>query len=120
MSQRAPERVPTLKRRDDFKRLAKAMRRSTQSFVVQVGPAGEATGRFGLTITRKVGTATERNRIRRRLRAIIATLPRCETGEVDTVIVARRPCLSQNFAALSADLDAQISSARQKIINKAR
>ncbi|WP_264049583.1 ribonuclease P protein component [Methylobacterium flocculans] len=61
--------------------------------------------RIGFTITKRVGHATERNRIRRRLRAAVAQaagdLP---ARKADVVLVARRPALHAPFATLIDDL----------------
>ncbi|MCJ2036659.1 ribonuclease P protein component [Methylobacterium sp. J-068] len=61
--------------------------------------------RIGFTITKRVGHATERNRIRRRLRAAVAEaagdLP---VRAADVVLVARRPALHAPFETLIDDL----------------
>ena len=72
------------------------------------GASGEPSGdglRIGFTITKRVGHATERNRIRRRLRAAVARaagdLP---VRPADVVLVARRPALHAPFETLVDDL----------------
>ena len=61
--------------------------------------------RVGFTVTKKVGHATERNRIRRRLKAAVqaATLDDA-AADVDIVILGRRPALAADFATLVTDL----------------
>lgn len=105
--------IATLKKRADFKRIAKGIRRNSIAFTLQAAPAGFGDGRFGLTVTRKIGTATERNRIRRRLKAAFAALN--ATPGVDVVVLARRECLSRPFAMLEADLSATIAAAARKL-----
>lgn len=106
--------VDTLKRRADFVRLSKGLRRSTAAYGLQAGPADTGVGRFGFTVTKKVGTATERNRIRRRLKAAAqAAAP--DGIDVDVVIVARRICLSEPFAALTTSLATQIAAASRRL-----
>jgi ribonuclease P protein component len=70
--------------------------------------AGETAAgglRVGLTVTKRVGHATERNRIRRRLRAAIAAAagPHAD-APLDVVLVGRRDALSAGFQQLVADL----------------
>jgi ribonuclease P protein component len=61
--------------------------------------------RVGLTVTKRVGHATERNRIRRRLRAAIAVAARSYAGAaLDVVLVGRRDALSASFPQLIDDL----------------
>lgn len=68
--------------------------------------AGEGEGlRVGFTITKRVGHATERNRIRRRLReAVKRAAPDLPRVPADIVLVARRPALHAPFETLIADL----------------
>ena len=57
-----------LRQRADFLAVANGLRMSAPAFAVQMRDRSDGGPiRFGFTVTRKVGTATERNRIRRRL-----------------------------------------------------
>jgi ribonuclease P protein component len=62
--------------------------------------------RFGFTVTKKVGHATERNRIKRRLRAAAyeAGASHADTP-ADVVVVGRRGALSATYGVLVADID---------------
>lgn len=63
--------------------------------------------RFGFTITKKIGNAVVRNKIRRRLRAaLIEIAPSAAHAETDYVLVARKPAVDQDFRSLVADLRA--------------
>ena len=62
-------------------------------------------------MTRKVGTATERNRVRRRLREMVR-LGAAEAGmrgACDYVVVGRRVALTRDFTSLAADLRSAVS-----------
>ena len=97
-----------LRKRAEFLRAAKGARLQARLFSLQAAarPAAEAgPARTGLTVTKRVGGAVERNRIRRRLRAALrltADLP--ARPDHDYVIVARREALAAPFEALRADL----------------
>lgn len=59
----------------------------------------------GFTVTKKVGNAPQRNRIKRRLRAAVrARAGRFVAGH-DYVLIGRRECLNEPFDALVDGLD---------------
>ena len=61
--------------------------------------------RIGFTVTKKVGNAVERNRIRRRLKeALRAASPLEARADCDYVLMARREALARPFVALVDDL----------------
>lgn len=95
--------LSTLKRRADFLRVAKGQRRQCGAFSLQAAPARTAGPRVGYTVTRATGTAVERNRIRRRLRAAIEAAG-SQIPIADYVIVARRGVLSEPFPKLTAGI----------------
>ena len=81
-------------------------------FVVQLSRANEEQSepRFGLTVTKKVGNAVARNRIKRRLRACIDALAAekklpTALGGRDVVIIARAGALLCPFNLLVQDLE---------------
>jgi ribonuclease P protein component len=95
-----------LRQRADFLAVANGPRVSSAAFVVQSrrrdddGPV-----RVGFTVTKKNGTATERNRIRRRLREVVKLLDVVSLRpHSDYVVVGRRAALSRDFAAMIDDL----------------
>jgi len=100
-------RVTTLKRRPDFQRVRRGARCAQSALVLEGRARPDAPGvaRFGLTITRQVGTAVDRNRIRRRLKAAIAGIAeRHALGDFDYVVIARRGALTAPFPQLIAEL----------------
>ena len=61
--------------------------------------------RVGFTVTKRVGHATERNRIRRRLRrAVLAAGADWAAEPLDLVVVGRRDALGSPFPVLVEDL----------------
>ena len=62
--------------------------------------------RVGYTVTRKVGNAVVRNRVRRRLRAAAAEiLPSHGDAGMDFVLIGRAGTLNRPFPKLIADLE---------------
>ena len=75
---------------------------------MRVRPEGAdhvAGPRFGLTITKKIGNAVTRNRIRRRLKAAFAACAEKHASSFcDYVIVARHAAFDRPFALLLEDV----------------
>lgn len=120
--------VPTLKKRSEFLRLRGGARCATPAFVLETRPrsdvplqaaAGEAAAdcgplleleqadvRFGYTVTKKLGGAVVRNRIRRRLKAAVGLVaPKLARPGHDYVLVARAAAYDRAFAELKKDLE---------------
>ncbi|HEU0151366.1 MAG TPA: ribonuclease P protein component [Bradyrhizobium sp.] len=95
-----------LRQRADFLAAAGGMRANGPAFVLQRRERqDEGPIRIGFTVTKKHGTATERNRIRRRLRALVKQLdPLSMRPHSDYVLVGRRAALSRDFSTLLDDL----------------
>lgn len=112
--------ITTLKVRSDFQRVRGGGRASCAAFVLEgkLRGADRVIGsqsalsvprpcgpRFGFTITKKIGNAVIRNKIRRRLRAALCEIASaCARTDTDYVLIARRPAADQEFRSLLADL----------------
>jgi ribonuclease P protein component len=95
-----------LRQRADFLAVANGARANSAAFVVQ-GRLRDDAGpiRVGFTVTKKNGTATERNRIRRRLRELVKRLDVIPMRpHHDYVLVGRRAALHRDFATMLDDL----------------
>ena len=98
-----------LLKRSEFQAAARGRRFHTERMTVQGLLAQDSASdrglRLGLTLTRKVGHATERNRIRRRLRAVAAQATVAFADlPVDVVVIGRREAISAPFPVLVEDL----------------
>ena len=94
-----------LRERADFLAAAKGARVPAGAFVLQARERGDAAApRFGFTVSKKVGSAVERNRVRRRLREIVrrnaALIP--QSGH-DYVLIGRRAALEMPFERINAE-----------------
>jgi ribonuclease P protein component len=95
-----------LRQRADFIAVANGARMSGPAFVLQ-GRTRDDQGpvRVGFTVTKKVGSATERNRIRRRLRELVKRVEGVSLRpHNDYVLVGRRAALDRGFALMIDDL----------------
>jgi len=67
---------------------------------------GDATMRLGITVSKKVGGAVVRNRMKRRLRELgRALLPQAGIEGADHVLIGRAGGIERPFAQLRADLE---------------
>jgi ribonuclease P protein component len=100
-----------LRQRADFLAVANGARANSPAFVVQSRRRDDSGPiRIGFTITRKNGTATERNRIRRRLRELVKRLDVIAMRpHHDYVVVGRRAALNRNFKAMLDDLHSALN-----------
>jgi len=77
-------------------------------FVLQVAPAPADLAlpavRVGFTVSRKVGNAVIRNRVRRRLREVARLEIPQARSDLDYVLVGRQGAIARDFAALRREL----------------
>ncbi len=91
-----------LRQRADFVAAATGAKAPTAAFVLQARKRGDSGPiRVGFTVTKKVGSAVERNRVRRRLKAVVtrSAAGRMRAGH-DYVLVGRRAALELPFDRL--------------------
>jgi|SRR5947209_8192285 len=107
-----------LKQRAEFLAAAKGAKVPAAAFVLQGRARGDAAPpRFGFTVSKKVGNAVERNRVRRRLREIVrAHAALLAQDGHDYVLIGRRAALLAPFEAMVADF----TGALQRLRGKAR
>lgn len=107
-----PAGFTTLRNRPDFLRAASARRQATGGFLLQARARadGAAAIRVGYTASKKVGGAVDRNRAKRRLRALAReVLPTQAEPGWDYVLVARPGAtVTRDYALLRADLEAAL------------
>jgi len=118
--QPAGEPPGRLTRRAEFQRVARGRRSTAPTFTLQSRRREEAEQeairgpRVGLTVSKSVGGAVERNRVRRRLKAALrAAAPLEAESDHDYVLVARREALGSRFAALVDDVRNAFRAARR-------
>ena len=109
-----------LKKRADFLRAAKGVRRVEGAVTLETckTPDGAAdsidTCRVGFTASRKIGNAVARNRAKRRLRAAASQLlPLLGRKGHDYVLVARATTGTRAYHALLADVTAALNAAHR-------
>lgn len=102
-----------LKQRADFLAAATGTKVPAAAFVLQARKrTDDGPVRFGFTVSKKVGNAVERNRVRRRLKEIVRLSGgnRIKAGH-DYVLIGRRAALKLPFERMSNDFDGALRRA---------
>ncbi|MGP1354568.1 MAG: ribonuclease P protein component [Parasphingopyxis sp.] len=99
-------RVATLTKRRDFLAANRGKRAAMPGFVLLVRDRadGDDTIRLGITVTKKIGGAVVRNRMKRRFRALgREILPEQGVAGADHVLIGRKGGIERDFGALRSD-----------------
>lgn len=102
-----------LTRRSDFLAANRGLRIARPGFVLLARPNEGAGLRFGITVTKKIGNAVVRNRMKRRFRALVRELlPEQGLPDHDHVLIGREGGVERDFAKLREELSAALSRAQ--------
>lgn len=94
-----------LTRRADFLAANRGLRIARPGFVLLARPNGGEGLRFGITVTKKIGNAVVRNRMKRRFRELLrAALPKGGLPDHDHVLIGREGGIEMDFGKLAEDL----------------
>jgi len=108
-----------LRKRSDFLRVSKTGEKwITPAFVLQVyARDSEGSSRYGITASKKIGGAVERNRAKRRLRALIRAIPLSLVSPgMDYVFIARQEILKRDFVLMGNELSYALRKLAQKVV----
>jgi ribonuclease P protein component len=101
------QRVSTLTKRRDFLAANAGKRAAMPGFVLLMHPRrdGDPAIRVGFTVTKKIGNAVVRNRMKRRLRALARELlPANGVPGADHVLIGRSSGVERDFGQLRDEL----------------
>ena len=110
--------VRTLTKRHQFLAANRGLRFPTPGFVLLVRARADADAAMGIgfTVSKKVGNAVTRNRMKRRLRALARDLlPRGGVAGADHVLIGRAGGNDLPFADLEQHLATALARAQRKL-----
>jgi ribonuclease P protein component len=110
------QRLVTLRKRADFLAANSGRRASTPGIVLLVRDRGDSDPlkRVGFTVTKKIGGAVVRNRMKRRLRALARELlPAGGFPGSDHVLIGRSGGIERDFSLLRGELSQALDKLRR-------
>ncbi|RZV35912.1 MAG: ribonuclease P protein component [Sphingomonadaceae bacterium] len=106
------QKIAVIRRRADFLAANRGLRVARPGFVLLAHPNGGQGKRYGITVTKKVGNAVVRNRIKRRFRELLrAALPEHGLPDHDHVLIGRDGGIERDFAKLRDELSDALARA---------
>jgi ribonuclease P protein component len=113
--------LAVLTKRADFLAANRGLRNARPGFVLLTRPNAGQGKRFGITVTKKVGNAVVRNRMKRRFRELLrAALPTEGLADHDHVLIGRDGGIARDFARMRSDLHHALAAAAEGKGDKAR
>lgn len=103
-----------LTKRADFLAANKGLRNARTGFVLLTRPNGGEGIRYGITVTKKIGNAVVRNRMKRRFRELLrAALSKHGLPDHDHVLIGRAGGVERDFATMAEELEKALARAHQ-------
>lgn len=104
--------IAVLARRADFLAANRGLRVARPGFVLLANPNRGQGKRYGITVTKKVGNAVVRNRMKRRFRALLReVLPDAGLPDHDHVLIGRDGGIERDFGLMREELAAALARA---------
>jgi ribonuclease P protein component len=111
------QRLITIKKRADFVAANGGLRATTPGFILLIRPRKDAdpSMRVGFTVTKKIGGAVVRNRMKRRFRALAReVVPTKGLPGADHVMIGRARGIERDFGELRLELAGALDKLRRQ------
>ena len=100
-----------IKKNEEFSRIIAIKKcKSSDNFILYYAPKKESYSRVGISVSKKMGKAVERNKIKRQIRMMLANFYDFEKEDKDLIIIARKKYLEHAFNDKQTDLEKLIKS----------
>lgn len=98
-----------IKRNEEFSAIIKQRKQVvSSSFIIYYSPKKEDHARIGISVSKKIGNAVMRNKIKRQIRMMCLKLIDFEKYENDLIIIVKKSYLNNNFEDNINDLENNI------------
>jgi ribonuclease P protein component len=105
--------IAVITKRADFLAANTGTRNARAGFVLLTRPNGGQGIRFGITVTKKIGNAVVRNRMKRRFRELLrAALPAHGLADHDHVLIGRAGGIERDYHLMAEELAKALDRAR--------
>ena len=113
--------LSVIRKRSDFLAANSGLRNAKPGFVLLTRPNEGKGKRYGITVTKKIGNAVVRNRMKRRFRELLwAALPEAGLPDHDHILIGRETGVERDFAKLEDELQAALARAASGEGDRAR
>lgn len=103
-----------IRKRSDFLAANRGLRVARPGFVLLAHANGGKGKRYGITVTKRIGNAVVRNRMKRRFRELLRfALPEGGLADHDHVLIGREGGVERDFARLRVELSAALERLRE-------
>ena len=94
-----------IKKRSDYLRASKSKYQVSESFILQFHNRKDTKEpRYGITVTKKIGNATKRHKVKRRIRHLIKDfLPKYGKNGYDYVFIAKENLINEDWDKLKLE-----------------
>ncbi len=106
--------LSVIRKRSDFLAANRGLRVARPGFVLLARPNDGQGKRYGITVTKKIGNAVVRNRMKRRFRELLwSALPDSGLPDHDHILIGREGGVERDFAQLREELGAALARAAE-------
>ncbi len=92
--------------------ISKRHSRASQGYVIYFDARKENNARVGISVSKKLGNAVTRNKIKRQVREMIGQVIDLDVAIYDYIIIVRKPYLERTFIDNKKDLEKTLKACR--------